>query len=67
MNAPDTFKILFAMNVANDASVIADATVNGTVVLTTGNVATQAALVTDAHMDTAISGEFNAYFRTPAA
>ena len=67
MSQPDVFKVLFAQSVATDASVIGDATVGGTVPLTTGNVATQAALVTDPHIDTAIAGQFNAYFRTPAA
>jgi hypothetical protein len=67
MNAPDSYKVLFAMNVANDANVIADATQNGTVVLTGTNVAAQAALVTDTHIDTAVSSEFNSYFRTPTS
>jgi hypothetical protein len=66
MNAPDTYKLLFAQAVANDASVISDATAAGTVALTGANVVAQAALVTDAHMDTAISGQFNSFFRTPA-
>lgn len=66
MNAPDTFKANAATGVATDANVIADATASGTVALTSGNVATQAALVTDAHIDTAISGQFNTFFRTPA-
>lgn len=67
MNQPDTYKVLFAQSVANDASVISDATANGTVALTSGNVATQAALVTDAHIDAAVSGQFNSFFRTPAS
>lgn len=66
LNAPDTFKTLFANSAATDTSVISDATAAGTVVLTAGNVATQAALVTDAHIDAAISGQFNSFFRTPA-
>jgi hypothetical protein len=67
MNSPDVYKLLFANAVANDASVIADATAAGTVVLSSGNVAAQAALVTDAHMDTAVSSQFNSFFRTPAS
>jgi len=67
LNAPDTYKLLFANSVATDASVIGDATQGGTVVLTTGNVATQAALVTDGHITAAISAQFNSFFRTPAA
>lgn len=66
MNSPDTFKANAATGVATDALVIGDATAGGTVALTSGNVATQAALVTDAHIDTAISGQFNSFFRTPA-
>ena len=67
MNQPDTYKILFANIVADDTNCINDATVNGTVPLTGGNAATQAALVTDAHIDTAISANFNSFFRTPAS
>ena len=63
----DVLKIQYARSVATDASVIADATVAGTVVLTTGNAAAQAALVTDVHIDNAISGQFNCYFETVQA
>jgi hypothetical protein len=66
-NQPDTFKLIFAQSVATNASVIGDATVGGTVPLTSGNAATQAALVTDAHVDAAISSNFNSFFRTPAS
>lgn len=52
---------LFTSMVATDTSVIADATQAGTVVLTGANTAAQAALVTDAHIDSAISAEFNAF------
>jgi len=44
-----------------DTNVLNAATQNGTVALTTGNVATQAALVTDAILTTAIATAFN-YF-----
>lgn len=64
-NQPDLFKGIFANSVATNASVIGDATVAGTVPLTSGNVAAQAALVTDLHIDTAISSNFNSFFRTP--
>lgn len=64
VGGPD-YRIMFANAVATDTSVIADATQAGTVVLTVANVAAQAALVTDAHIDTAIAGQFNAFFRTP--
>lgn len=65
-NQPDLYKLIFAQAAATNASVIADATQAGTVVLTGANVAAQAALVTDAHIDTAISSDFNSFFRTPA-
>jgi hypothetical protein len=64
-NAPDSYKVIFAQSVATNASVISDATAAGTVALTSGNAATQAALVTDAHIDAAISSNFNSFFRTP--
>jgi hypothetical protein len=56
---------LFANAVATDATCLSDATQAGTVVLTTGNRAAQAALVTDAHIDTAISSMFNAFIKAP--
>ena len=67
MNSPEIYKPLFTNMVVNDASVISDATVNGTVLLSGNNVAAQAALVTDAHIDAAVSSGFNSFFRTPAA
>jgi hypothetical protein len=65
LNSPDTFKVIVAMGVATDASVISDATQAGTVVLTAANGAAQAALVTDAHIDTAVSSQFNSFFMPP--
>ncbi len=65
MNQPESFKVLFANIVAGDASVIGDATVAGATPLTAGNVAAQAVLVTDAHIDTAVASNFNSFFRTP--
>lgn len=67
LNSPDSYKLLFANAVATDANCISDATQAGTVVLSGGNVVTQAALVTDAHIDAAISSQFNSFFRTPSA
>ena len=61
LNNPTFYKPFFVNVVSVDASVIADATAAGTVVLTTGNVATQGALVTDAHIGNAISAAFNAF------
>ncbi len=52
---------LFSVLASTDPSVIADATVAGTIPLTGANTAAQALLVTDAHIDSAISAEFNAF------
>jgi hypothetical protein len=65
MNAPDVFTPLFAGSCASDQNCIADATQNGTVVLTDANTPAQAALVTDAHISNAVASDFNSYFRTP--
>lgn len=54
---------LFACLASTDITVIADATVAGTVPLTGANTAAQALLVTDAHIDAAISAEFNAFLQ----
>lgn len=54
----------FAIGVATDATCLADATQAGTVALTVANVDAQQALVTDAHMSNAISGQFNAFVNT---
>jgi hypothetical protein len=56
---------LFSNAVATDTSVIGDATQAGTVALTTGNRASQAALVTDSHIDSAVSSMFNSFIREP--
>lgn len=66
MNQPDVFKLVFTQSVVTNAAVIADATASGTVVLSGANAPGQAALVTDAHIDAAISSNFNSFFRTPA-
>ena len=52
---------LFSNAAASDTNVIADATVGGTVVLTSGNISTQSLLVSDAHIDAAISSVFNSF------
>lgn len=62
---PEQYKVFYAAAAATDANVIGDATQAGTVVLTAGNVAAQAALVTDAHLDAAISGQYNAFLNLP--
>jgi hypothetical protein len=64
-NGGDNYKAIVSQSVVTNASIIGDATVGGTVPLTVGNVATQAALVTDVHIDTAIASNFNSFFRTP--
>jgi hypothetical protein len=63
--APDSFKVIFAVTVATDTNVIADATASGTLPLTPANAAAQGALVSDAHIDAAISSEFNAFLLLP--
>lgn len=65
-NTPTNYVGLFTNTVANDSTCLADATVGGTVSLTSGNRAAQAALVTDAHIDAAIASQFNSFIREPA-
>ena len=48
---------------ANDPSVISDATVGSTVSLTGGNLNAQAALIIDAHINSALFAQFNAFFQ----
>jgi hypothetical protein len=66
-NGSPNWVALFSNTVANDTNVINDATAAGTVVLTSGNRATQQALVTDAHIDLAIASSFNSFIREPAS
>lgn len=61
--SPIDYVQLFTNTASTDATCISDATAAGTVALTGANIATQAALVTDAHIDAAISAEFNAFIR----
>lgn len=56
-----SWSTIFALAVATDTTVLADATAAGTVVLTGANVLTQQALVTDAHINTAVSARYNAF------
>lgn len=65
-STPNPYVALFSYSSATDATVLSDATQAGTVTLTTGNVATQQALVTDTHIDNAVASQFNAYIREPA-
>jgi hypothetical protein len=57
---PQAFKMLFAIGVATDPNVIANATQNGP--LATSTVDTQQLLVTDANIDVAIANQFNGFF-----
>jgi len=57
--------LIFSNSVATDTTVIADATVSGTVPLTTANRAAQALLVTDTHISNAVASQFNSYIREP--
>lgn len=63
--SPIDYVQLLTNSVSTDAAVIGAATVGGTVALTGANVAAQAALVSDAQIDTAIAAEFNAFIRVP--
>jgi hypothetical protein len=59
---PAAFKAIFALGVATDPNVIANATVNGTVVLTTGIIDAQQALISDANIDAAIANQFSGFY-----
>lgn len=62
-NNPTMFKNQLAISVSTDIGVIGDATANGTVPITTPQIAaTQAALVTDIHIIGALQGQFNTFF-----
>src|SRR6266853_1765538 len=59
------YQVMFAHSVAADTTVLADATVAGTVPITGANAAAQALLVTDAHISNAIAAQYNSYIRVP--
>lgn len=61
------FSSLFALTVSTDATVVSQATQVGTVVLSAANAAAQQALVTDAAINTAVAGQFNAFVQGIAA
>lgn len=65
ISTPNPWVVMFANIASTNATVLADATQAGTVVLTTGNRDTQAALVTDTDLDNAISSQFNTFIREP--
>ena len=54
-----SFATMFALSVAIDSLVLADAAPTGMVL--GANVGTQQALITDAHIDAAVKDQFNAY------
>lgn len=58
---PDIWKVLFSAAVATDITVSGQATAGNTV-LTASNLATQAALVTDAAINNAVSSMWNSFF-----
>lgn len=60
-----SYVTLFANSVSTDTNCISDATQSSTVTLTTSNRAAQAALVTDAHINSAVASQFNSYIREP--
>lgn len=55
------FANMFSLAVATDATVLGDATQANTVPLTTSNIQTQQALITDAHISSAVAAQFNAF------
>jgi hypothetical protein len=57
----NNYTTMFSQTAATDSTVLGDATVGGTVALTTANAATQQALITDAHINAAVSGQFYAF------
>src|SRR5260370_40437500 len=66
--AINPYQIQFAHSVAADASVLADATVGGTVPITSLAIAaTQGLLVTYTHISNAVAAQFNSYIRGPNA
>lgn len=62
LNNPAAFRALFANAVATDSSVVANATVNGSVALTNNNIDAQQALISDTNIDSAVAAQFNAFF-----
>lgn len=59
------FVTLFTNAVATDTTCLSDATQAGTVQLTSANRGAQALLVTDVHINNAVSAMFNSFIREP--
>jgi hypothetical protein len=62
MTSPAYWTLLFSQAVATDPTVSSQATTGGTIVLTTANLATQAALTTDTAINTAVAAQYNSFF-----
>lgn len=60
---PTIWVYRFSYSVATDATVSSAATSAGTVVITPANLAARAALVTDASINNAVSGQWNSFFQ----
>lgn len=65
MAAPDSFKQLFSDAAAINATILNEATQNGTVPLTGTNVAAQAAKILDPDLNNAVSSMFNQFLTVP--
>lgn len=63
--APDSFKQLFAIAAAANATIIGDATQGGTVPLTSANVAAQATKVLDGDLNNGVSAVLNPFLVAP--
>ena len=62
LNNPTLYSVFFANCVATDATTIAAATASGTIPLTTGNVAAQAATIPDVDITAALASQWGAFF-----
>lgn len=62
MTNPQNWATLFAEAIAVDPTVSSQATQGGTVPITAGNLAAQAALVTDTAINTAAAAQYNSFF-----
>jgi hypothetical protein len=66
IGGPDNYKLMFAQAAAANATVISDATVAGTVPITSSAIAiTQAAVIPDGDVNNAVSAAFNIFLSQP--
>lgn len=63
---PNPYYVLFSNAVATDPTCAADASTQAAGPLTTANRAAACAAITDAHINAAVSAQFNAFCREPA-